>query len=228
MTQIGQLKEVAVKRTTLDAVKRATSAFKDLDRERQLEAIKPHLHAVVKEEYEPAQWRADLFFDGQSRRLNEKASAGDIPEDEALNLIIPWLLKWNNDAAASDVAIRCPPQGSERHDALSGNQRVQYVTNVLFPEAVIELCIRSYDIPGSPAQAYAVAEEKLKELASKAFTWRSRRTVINNRRRELRRELGMKSDDEDDEERRRNEYDLTPLNGERRERKAPNRFRGGE
>ncbi|WOO84956.1 uncharacterized protein LOC62_06G008463 [Vanrija pseudolonga] len=226
--KIGQLKEVAVKRTTLDVVQRTTSVFKDLDREHQLEQIKPHLHAIVKEEFEPAQWRADLFFDGEFGLLDKNTSAGDIPEDEAQNVIIPWLFKWNNGAMASDETVRHPPEGSERHDALRDGQRLSYVSRVLFPEAVIELCIRSYDIPGSPAEAYATAKDKLEELAGQAFTWRSRRTNINHQRREIRRKFDIKSDDEDDEERRRHEYNLTPINAERRERKAPTRFRGGE
>nr|ODN90483.1 hypothetical protein L203_01592 [Cryptococcus depauperatus CBS 7841] len=128
--------------------------FCDLDRVSQLRLIRPHLHKILEEKYPPAQWRIDKFFENnQSRRnLNHEVSYGDIVGNEVIGIIIPELWRWTlrKDRRTTDVhsqqRLEEPPRprGTQRYNELSIPKLKEYIDNVLLPEAIIELCIRSY------------------------------------------------------------------------------------
>ncbi|KAL1407618.1 hypothetical protein Q8F55_007051 [Vanrija albida] len=245
--KIGHLKEVAVKRVAPpDAAARVNIKFKDLDRVQQLEKIRPHLHDIINEDYPPAQWRIDKSYGPYAHDLNGSVLHGDLPHDEVTYTVVPWLQKWvephdepegaaladggadgdmgGEDGDASTVARR-RPRGTKRYNALSARDRTTFVHNVLLPEAIIQLCIRAYDLTGSPGDVYDQAMAKLQQLGSCERSWRRRRTQINLERRRQRQNQNLPSDDEDDDEsRRRHFYDLSYTNG-RRERKTAISYR---
>ncbi|OCF39767.1 hypothetical protein I317_06429 [Kwoniella heveanensis CBS 569] len=127
--------------------------FDVLSRHRQLYAIRPHLQAIISDAYPPAKWRADLFFGSAKDRtsLNQKVIYGDIHDDEISDVIIPELKRWARRAEVVRGKGRQgqppKPTGSDRYDRMRSAAQVdEYITNVLLPEAIIELCIRSYNL----------------------------------------------------------------------------------
>ncbi|WWD21161.1 hypothetical protein CI109_105644 [Kwoniella shandongensis] len=128
--------------------------FVDLDRVDQLRLIRPRLLRIVSETYPPAQWRVEMFFGGRSERqkLASQSKYGDISEDEVAQVIIPelkrWVmrrLRWHGQRDEHTRPEEPPrPTGSERYNELERSGLEDYIHNVLVPEAIIQLCIRSY------------------------------------------------------------------------------------
>ncbi|KAK4684245.1 hypothetical protein P7C73_g5947, partial [Tremellales sp. Uapishka_1] len=140
--------------------------FLDLPRREQLFMIRPHLHRVLRDEYPPAKWRSDDFFHGSETRkqLGLEALTGDIDDDDIGDVFVPemrrWALRdlrWHGHSTDAE-----PPRpiGSDRYEALSvalkarvgapwrrqdvtNTVRDQFVLDVLIPEAVVQICIRS-------------------------------------------------------------------------------------
>lgn len=71
-------------------------AFVELHRVEQFRFIRPHLQLVIEEGYAPSQSRIDDFFAGARSRgaLALRAQLGDIPEEEAANVLYPELERW--------------------------------------------------------------------------------------------------------------------------------------
>ncbi|WWC91216.1 uncharacterized protein L201_006158 [Kwoniella dendrophila CBS 6074] len=128
------------------------SRFRKLPRYVQLYNIRPHLQQILLDEYLPAKWRADEYFSTSSRResLNSKARYGEIDEEEISDVFIPELVRWALRAEGrTDPTPRqgepSRPTGTNRYEALSIPQKIEYIHNVLLPEAIIELTLRSVD-----------------------------------------------------------------------------------
>ncbi|KAK8843324.1 hypothetical protein IAR55_006979 [Kwoniella newhampshirensis] len=128
--------------------------FGRLDRVEQLRLIRPHLLRIISETYEPARWRIDLFFGGNTnrRKLASKSKHGDITEDEVAQVIIPELkrwamrgLRWHGQQDANTRPDELPrPSGSDRYNALKPSELEGFIQDVLVPEAIMQLCVRSY------------------------------------------------------------------------------------
>ncbi|WRT69046.1 uncharacterized protein IL334_006029 [Kwoniella shivajii] len=131
--------------------------FGRLTRRKQLYNIRPHLQSIILDEYAPARWRSDKFFAGGKERssLSSEAQYGDMDEDEVANVVIPELRRWALREEGRKDKRRQPgeplrPRGSDLYNALSAHDMNDYIENVLLPESIIELCIRSIswsDIP---------------------------------------------------------------------------------
>ncbi|WVQ93232.1 hypothetical protein IAU59_000297 [Kwoniella sp. CBS 9459] len=127
-------------------------SFCNLSRSQQMIAIRPRLQSIISDDYPPAKWRADLFFGSAKDRasLNSRVGYGDIPETEVMEVIIPELQRWARRAEVVHGKGRegQPPRpiGSDRYNAIDPTRLNEYLENVLLPEAIIELCIRSYDL----------------------------------------------------------------------------------
>ncbi|WVF65567.1 hypothetical protein IAT40_000296 [Kwoniella sp. CBS 6097] len=128
------------------------TSFDDLSRSEQMIAIRPHLQRIILDEYPPARWRADLFFGSAKERasLNQKVGYGDIHENEVAEVIIPELKRWmrRDEVIHGKGKHGQPPKpiGSDRYSKIPPARLQEYLENVLLPEAVIELCIRSYEL----------------------------------------------------------------------------------
>lgn len=132
------------------------SVFIDLDRVEQLRLIRPHLQLILNEAYPPAQWRIDKFFGSAHDRsaLSHVVRYGDISDTEVDEVLVPELLRWSlrgdrwtrNEVNAGNRPPEPPrPKGSERYNSLPLSETRNFVCDVLLPEAVIELCIRSIE-----------------------------------------------------------------------------------
>lgn len=99
---------------------------------------------------------------------------GDISEEEIDVVFVPELTRW---AMRGDrwnhmpsKALRDPepprPVGSVQYERLSDTERRFFVIDVLVPEAIIQICLRSFDMEGEEQKMYDAAREKLRELAA--------------------------------------------------------------
>ncbi|WVQ81241.1 hypothetical protein IAT38_003363 [Cryptococcus sp. DSM 104549] len=129
--------------------------FADLERVDQLRLIRPHLQAILDETYEPAQWRVDSFYGNNKSRgkLNHEAAYGNISEREVDLVILPELLRWTLRAdrwkdkdPKRELEEPPRPTGSARFNALDIASVRQFINHILLPEAIIHLCLRSYDV----------------------------------------------------------------------------------
>lgn len=132
------------------------SVFIDLDRVEQLRLIRPHLQLILREAYPPAQWRIDKFFGSAQDRsaLSHVVRYGDISDAEVDEVLVPELLRWSlrgerwtrNEVNRRNRPPEPPrPKGSERYNALPLSEIRNFVCDVLLPETIIELCIRSIE-----------------------------------------------------------------------------------
>lgn len=132
------------------------SVFIDLDRVEQLRLIRPHLQLILSEAYPPAQWRIDKFFGSAQDRsaLSHVVRYGDISDAEVDEVLVPELLRWSlrgerwtrNEVNRRNRPPEPPrPKGSERYNALPLSEIRNFVCDVLLPETIIELCIRSIE-----------------------------------------------------------------------------------
>jgi hypothetical protein len=81
--------------------------FVDLPRPQQIRLLRPHLRKIIHEQYEPAQWRIDLFHHTRRISIEElalQAVYGDICTDEVVQCIVPELERW---------LLRCCHPGNE-------------------------------------------------------------------------------------------------------------------
>ncbi|WVR09069.1 hypothetical protein IAU60_006130 [Kwoniella sp. DSM 27419] len=134
----------------------------------RLRRIRPHLERIISDQYPPAVARSDKFFDPDYRVRQSLVSSvryGDIPEDEAAQVILPELARWARRAEAVGEEARAgqPPRptGSARYNAIPPERMKEYIENVLLPEAIIHLLICSEDLhqsaPNGEASARAPA-----------------------------------------------------------------------
>lgn len=132
------------------------SVFIDLDRVEQLRLIRPHLQLILNEAYPPAQWRIDKFFGSAHDRsaLSHVVRYGDISDTEVDEVLVPELLRWGlrgerwtrNEVNMGNRPHEPPrPKGSERYNSLPLSETRNFICDVLLPEAIIELCIRSIE-----------------------------------------------------------------------------------
>jgi hypothetical protein len=109
-----------------------STPFGDLDHVVQLQAIRPHLEKVIREEYPPAQQRIDRFwYKGKARTFVQWH--GNLAAYTIDEIILPELTRWacrpplhsNGDANgdASDTVRPARPVGSERFEALDDDER---------------------------------------------------------------------------------------------------------
>lgn len=72
------------------------TSFSQLSRLEQLYQIRSHLHDIILETYQPAQWRNDLFHGVSNQRdtLGRFIQYGDISEAEIADFFIPELERW--------------------------------------------------------------------------------------------------------------------------------------
>lgn len=92
--------------------------------------VLPYLRLVMKDEYEPARWRADLFWTSPAT-LSNVAEYGDLTEDETAEIgeiITEWIKE---------------EKGSERFEALGEKERRHFIQDVLVPEAAVGLVLAS-------------------------------------------------------------------------------------
>lgn len=74
----------------------AGEAFRALDLRAQMCILRPYLHLIMREEYEPAQWRNEAFY----KRLGTHdprwfvCTDGIVTENEKFESIAPQLLRW--------------------------------------------------------------------------------------------------------------------------------------
>ena len=80
--------------------------------------MRPHLQKIISEEYAPAQWRNNGFYNRHNRqKLEKKKEAGDIRENQLVQVVLPelarWLLRgerWGVEVKPEDaVSPLCPP-----------------------------------------------------------------------------------------------------------------------
>ncbi|ORY33153.1 hypothetical protein BCR39DRAFT_521486 [Naematelia encephala] len=194
-------------RTTRRAKPLSPAAFGKLSREAQIRYLHPLLHDIIKEAYTCSQWRADAFYGSTVQRaaLKQEAQYGDIREAELVTVIVPelerWALRaerWQGVAKQSDDEP-ARPVGSERYESLSITERRNFVTDVLLPEAIIQICILSFDHPASdsPQQLYGQARKRLGELAMEddVSGWNMRLVEIYEARSRMRKRKGLPRED---------------------------------
>lgn len=92
--------------------------------------ILPYIRLVLRDEYEPARWRSDLFWSSPAT-LSSVAEYGDLTEDETAE-IGEIITEW----AKSE-------KGSERFQALSDKDKRNFIQDVLVPEAAVGLVLAS-------------------------------------------------------------------------------------
>lgn len=137
-------------------------AFHKLDWPHTLVAIRPHLARIIAEQYAPAQWRVDKFFESQSARKDLRADidVGNVSEDEQVEQVLPELRRWalaaveteqdtnmSGSGWAGSQATSKRPAGTTRFEALkaSNSDLLDYLQYVLMPEAFIAISIRASD-----------------------------------------------------------------------------------
>ena len=70
--------------------------FEPLLRVKQLILLRPHLHAIIQEDFKPARQRIDGFFEKASNSRASMADVrfGDIRAEEITEIIMPELERW--------------------------------------------------------------------------------------------------------------------------------------
>lgn len=195
--------------------------FADLERKEQVDELRDHLSALVAEQYPPAQWRIDMFFQSAAARrdLSSTTQYGDCSHDELVKVSEP-IEEWVKKATS----------GSARFEALVANDRMTFADVVLLPEILIQICMRSFNLasPSTSAEAgdnigadldvnmdahgstapaaltstidratdearlYNLAREKLQELANNdANEWERRRFEVGQALKKARKQLGL-------------------------------------
>jgi hypothetical protein len=142
--------------------------FRALPLKEQIGQLDGHLERLVAEQYAPAQWRLDKFYQGGNEREELKGDVqyGDIRNSESTEagiLLSEWIAKHD--------------EGPGRFATLAEDERSKFASYVLLPEVIIAICLRSLDLdrPSSwarprsdlapPAEAAAEAEAAADEEA---------------------------------------------------------------
>jgi hypothetical protein len=110
--------------------------FETLDYMVQLQAIRPHLERIIREEYPPAQDRIDVFWlTGKQRSFPQWY--GNISAHFIDDIFVPELERWamrpplkrQGDGAEGSAEVSQParPIGSERYELLNDDER-QFVS----------------------------------------------------------------------------------------------------
>lgn len=95
----------------------------------------PVYQEIIDERYAYARDRNDDFFAGGQRRerLAQRSVFGELP-DEVVEMVLEVISSWADGEGSADGR----PRGSDRYNALSPVERVQYRADVLLPLAIIE------------------------------------------------------------------------------------------
>lgn len=150
---------------------------------------------------------------GSDTEVTAGSSPTKVPDPTAAPLPTPSTSQ--EDAAGTSISVErraqpLRPTGSARYEALTEAERRAYVLDVLLPEALVALVIRTADLADAlgagadPAETYEAARQHLDTLGreNRAAEWSRRRTELNAARKLMRRRMRLPPEDLDAGERR--------------------------
>lgn len=130
----GQVSDARTRATTPPLPDDSEGEFDDLDYVVQLQAIRPHLLKVIRDEYFPALQRIDKFF-RKAKALEFAQWYGNVSRHYIDEVFIPELTRWalrpalkasvSEDHNMDETVAQQPsrPTGSVRYEALSDDER---------------------------------------------------------------------------------------------------------
>ncbi|KAJ9106229.1 hypothetical protein QFC21_001373 [Naganishia friedmannii] len=150
----GQISDARTRVSTPPLPDNYEEEFADLDYVIQLQAIRPHLEEVIRDEYPPAQQRIEKFY-RKAKALEFTQWYGNVARHYIDEVFITELTRWalrrelkTSVSEDHDVDKAVPeqpsrPTGSARYEELSDDDRESYVSKVLLNEAIIFIMLKT-------------------------------------------------------------------------------------